>query len=259
MEVLILGGTGEARELAQLLHADGLRVTTSLAGRTTAAAKLAGEVRTGGFGGPAGLARHLDQSETDALIDATHPFAARMSANAVQAAAAIGTPLLRLERPGWSQGPGDRWHRARDLAAAAALAPRLGARILLTLGSHGVEAFAAGGASRDSQDPGPPGRTPASWYLIRAIERPQGPLPPEHELLLDRGPFTEPLERDLLTRHRIDLVVSRDAGGPQTAAKLAAARALEIPVLLVDRPRRPPAPASATTPQAARDWVRSLR
>ncbi len=232
--VLVLGGTTEGRELAAALDArDDVRGLTSLAGRLSSPGALAGDVRTGGFGGPDELAAWLAAERIAAVVDATHPFAAGISENAARACAAAGVPLVVLRRPGWAPVEGDRWHGAADLAEAAALVPRLGRRVLLATGRQEVAAFA--GVSK-------------AWFLIRAIEPPDGPLPPHHELLLARGPYALPDERRLLTDHGIDLVVTKDAGGDATRAKLDAARELSIPVLLVRRPPPPPdAPTAVAT------------
>ena len=131
--ILILGGTAEARELAAELAAAWIPVTSSLAGRVSRPRMPAGEVRIGGFGGPDGLADWLGEHTIQAVVDATHPFAQRISASAATACAAAGVPLVRLERPAWTERPGDRWHRVPDLAAAAVLVPALGTRVLLTV------------------------------------------------------------------------------------------------------------------------------
>jgi precorrin-6A/cobalt-precorrin-6A reductase len=172
------------------------------------------------------------------VVDATHPFARRISASATRACAAVGVPLLRLERPGWTERPGDRWHRVPDLAAAAALVPRLGRRVLLTTGRQGLAAFAPVGA----------------WFLIRCVDPPDAPLPARHELLLDRGPYTLAGELALIARRGIDLIVTKDSGGAATEAKLRAARERQIPVIVVDRPPRPQAEAVATVGEALA-WV----
>ncbi len=228
LRVLVLGGTAEARELAGRLP-----VISSLAGRTSEPRRPVGEVRIGGFGGPDGLAAYLRAERIEALVDATHPFAARISANAAAAAEATGVPLLVLCRPGWVAGPGDDWHRVPDLATAAAVLPRLGHRVFLTTGRQGIAAFAG---------------LDGCWFLARSVEPPAAPVPSRLEVLLDRGPFTLDGERRLLAEHRIDVLVSKDSGGP--AAKLAAARERGIPVLLVDRPPSRPAAAVATVDEA---------
>ncbi|MFF7236420.1 cobalt-precorrin-6A reductase [Streptomyces collinus] len=229
--VLILGGTTEARRLAAGLAArPGVRVTTSLAGRVTRPAALAGEVRTGGFGGADGLADWLRAHHVDALVDATHPFAETITANAVRAAAATGVPAVVLRRPGWRPGPGDRWHEVASTAAAAEAVSRLrpGSRVLLTTGRLGLAAFA---------------HLTEQHFVTRSVEPPAPPLPPHTEVVLARGPFTVAEESELLRAHRVDVLVTKDSGGEATAAKLTAARALGLPVVVV---RRPPLPDAVT-------------
>jgi precorrin-6A/cobalt-precorrin-6A reductase len=238
--VLILGGTAEARELAQAL-AD-VRVISSLAGRVARPRLPAGEVRIGGFGGPEALARWLAEHAIAAVVDATHPFAERISASAAQASASAEIPLLRLERPGWQAGAGDRWHWVGDLPQAAAALHRIGAaRVLLTTGRQGLAAFAGDGDR---------------WFLIRCVDPPEVALPPRHELLLDRGPYTQEGELALIDAHRIDAVVTKDSGGALTEAKLHAARARGLPVVVVRRPPRPDVPTVRTVAEAAA-WARA--
>jgi precorrin-6A/cobalt-precorrin-6A reductase len=243
--VLILGGTGEAARLASLLAADSrFEPITSLAGRTQRPAKVAGEVRRGGFGGAAGLAALLREADFRFLVDATHPFAARMRAHAAEAVRQAGVPLLRLERPAWIKRRGDRWHEVDNLAEAATLAPRLGRRVFLTVGRKEIEAFAG---------------LPQVHFLVRLVEPPPAPLPlADYRLMLERGPFDETDEIQLLRAHRIDLVIAKNSGGAATYAKIAAARALKIPVILLRRPPPPPgyAPAATVeTPEAAMAWL----
>jgi precorrin-6A/cobalt-precorrin-6A reductase len=221
--VLVLGGTREARELAAALDRAGLRVVSSLAGRLVKPRFPAGTVRIGGFGGADGLTRWLAEHDIIAVVDATHPFAQRISASARAACAAALVPLIRIERPGWTEQPGDRWHRVDDLGAAATLAPRIGSRVLLTIGRQGVSAFA------DDR---------ASWYLIRCVERPEPSLPPRHELMLSRGPYFVEGELALIDSHGIDLIVTKDSGGASTIAKLEAARLRAVPVVVIGRPKR---------------------
>ena len=219
--VLVLGGTTEARELADALATEpGVVVTTSLAGRTRDPRLPAGTVRTGGLGGVDGLAAAC--AHVDLLVDATHPFAARMTEHAAAAAARTGTPLVVLRRPGWVEGPGDDWRRVptTGAAAAACAAGRFG-RVFLAIGRQGVGEFLDVDA----------------WFLVRAIEAPDV-LPPRAELVLARGPFALDDERALLRRHRVDVVVAKDSGGA-TEGKLVAARELGVPVVLVDRPTLP--------------------
>jgi len=240
MPVLILGGTGEARDLAAALHADNVAVISSLAGRVARPRLPVGEVRVGGFGGPDKLAEWLRANEIAAVVDATHPFAERISASAARAASTTGTPLLRLERPGWSERPGDRWTWADDLDHAARLIPELGSRVLLTTGRQGLPAFAA---------------SPA-YFLIRCVDPPDPPLPRHHELLLDRGPYTLDGELALIDAHGLDLVVTKDSGGALTQAKLDAARARGLPVIVVRRPPRAATAAVATVAEALA-WARA--
>jgi len=237
--VLVLGGTAEARELAAALDDAGVPVISSLAGRVANPRLPRGEVRVGGFGGRDALARWLADERIGAVVDATHPFAERISVSASHACAATGVPLLRLERPGWSPRRGDRWHRVPDLTAAAALASRLGRRALLTTGRQGLAAFAAAAGV---------------WFLVRCVEPPAPPLPPQHELVLDRGPYTLEGELALIDRHRIDHVITKDSGGRLTEAKLDAARARGLPVIVVDRPPRPAVRTVASVDEAL-DWA----
>jgi precorrin-6A/cobalt-precorrin-6A reductase len=241
--VLILGGTAEARELAAELAGDpALDVISSLAGRTTAPRLPAGRSRIGGFGGAAGLAQWLRAERIDAVVDATHPFAAEISRHAAEATAEGRIPLLVLRRPGWTAGPGDRWHWADSREEAAALLPALGARAFLTTGRGDLADFAA-----------------LDLYLLaRMVEAPAPPLPRRCELLIARGPFTLPGERALLRDHRIDVLVTKDSGGPATAPKLTAAREAALPVLLIRRPPAPETTPSVVTPTAAASWLRAL-
>jgi precorrin-6A/cobalt-precorrin-6A reductase len=237
--ILILGGTGEARELAAALDARGIPVTSSLAGRVARPRLPVGEVRVGGFGGPEALTRWLAEHWVAAVIDATHPFAERISASAASACAAAGVSLLRLERPGWSERPGDSWTWVDNLDFAAAVIGQLGTRVLLTTGRQGLSAFSA---------------LDDAWFLIRCIDPPEPPLPRRHELILDRGPYTVPGELGLIDHHRIDVVVTKNSGGELTVAKLDAARERKLPVIVV---RRPPRPATETVADvaAAAGWA----
>ena len=236
--VLVLGGTTEARELAADLAArPGVRVTSSLAGRVSRPGALDGEVRTGGFGGAEGLARWLREERVDAVVDATHPFAAGITANAASAAAMTGLPLLVLRRPGWRAAAGDRWHEVASLEAAAALLPSVGRRVFLTTGRLGLAAFA---------------HLDRIHFVVRSVEPPDPPLPPDVALVLARGPFTVADELTLLRERRLDTVVTKDSGGAATSAKLTAARRLGLPVVVV---RRPPLPPGVT---AVEDVARAL-
>ena len=222
--ILILGGTTEARQLAGKLAARAdLSVTLSLAGRTESpvAQRRAG-TRVGGFGGADGLAAYLRETRIDLLIDATHPYAAQISANAAQAARMAGVPILALRRPGWEPVEGDRWtlvDTVGDAVQALGPAPR---RVFLALGRQEVAAFEA---------------APQHHYLIRSVDPVEPKLAvPDATYLLARGPFREADERALLEKHRIDVVVSKNSGGEATYGKIAAARALGIEVVMVRRP-----------------------
>jgi len=239
--LLILGGTTEGRALAAACaNVPGLETISSLAGRTNAPLLPHGPVRVGGFGGVAGLAAFLRSERIAAVVDATHPFAATMTANAVAAAATAGVPLLVLRRPGWTERPGDDWHHVPSMAAAATLVPRLGERVFLTTGRQSIGVFAG---------------IDACWFLSRSVEPPAPPVPARLEVVLDRGPFTLEGERELLARRRIDVLVSKDSGG--VAPKLAAARDRGIPVLLIDRPPAPEVEQVATV-AAALSWLAAL-
>jgi precorrin-6A/cobalt-precorrin-6A reductase len=239
--ILILGGTAEARELAAALDATGVPVTSSLAGRVARPRLPAGEVRIGGFGGPDALARWISERGVRAVVDATHPFAERISVSAAQAARQARVELLRLERPGWHERPGDRWTWVDALDAAAAAIPS-GARVLLTSGRQGLGAFAD---------------VDHAWFLIRCVDPPEAALPPRHELLLDRGPYTLAGERALIEAHAIDLVVTKDSGGAHTAAKLDVARERGLPVIVVRRPVRAAGGATVASVPEALAWARA--
>jgi len=237
--ILVLGGTSEGRQLADLLDSAGLDVVTSLAGRVSRPRLPRGEVRIGGFGGPDGLVRWLREHDVSAVIDATHPFAERISGSASEATAATGVPLLRLHRPAWEPREDDAWIRVPDMDAAARTVRERFRRPMLTVGRQGLGFFA--GDTRGS-------------YLIRCVEPPEGPLPHRYLLVLDRGPFGVDSERTLMARHRIDVLVTKNSGGEATEAKLEAARELRIPVVMVDRPAAPAAETVHTVDDAAR-WL----
>ena len=234
MKILILGGTAEARRLAQRLVELGHDVTTSLAGRTQAPAIHPGRLRVGSFGGVPGLAAYLVSAGMDWLVDATHPYAARISANAVQAAHSSGVPLLRLLRPGWSEPEVGRWIHVPDVAAAAAVLPS-GARVLLTTGHAGLQEF----LGRDD-----------CRFLVRLIERPDFAVPPHAKLVLSRPPYGLAAELALMEGEAITHLVSKNSGGAQTAPKLEAAQLLSTSVIMIARPAYPPAREVAAVDEA---------
>jgi precorrin-6A/cobalt-precorrin-6A reductase len=231
--VLILGGTAEARALAAALVGAGVHVVSSLAGRVRDPALPVGEVRIGGFGGVEGLAAWLREHGVAAVVDATHPFASTMTAHAVSASATAGVPLVVLRRPGWPPEPG--WVWAGSTAAAAALLPSLGKRVFLTTGRTSLAAF----ADLDLE------------FLVRCVDPPSGPMPRRVHVLLSRGPFTVDGERSLMREHGVDVLVTKDSGGPLTSAKLAAAREEGVTVLVVRRPPLPSGVEAVDTVDAA--------
>ncbi|MFD4639082.1 cobalt-precorrin-6A reductase [Lentzea sp. NPDC058436] len=249
--ILILGGTGEARELARRVvpevgaHAAGTPdlttpavfrgpVVSSLAGRVSSPALPPGEVRIGGFGGVAGLVQWLRDNDVHAVVDATHPFARRITANAFEACSQAGVPLLILRRPGFTPQSGWRW--VDSVAEAARELP--GERVFLTTGRQDLGEFA-----------GCP-----QWFLARMVEPPEPPLPQRIEVLLSRGPFTVDGELELMRSREIDVLVTKDSGGAMTSAKLEAARQLGVPVVVVRRPPLPPAETVADV-DGALSWL----
>ncbi len=228
---------------AELSGTPGVEVVSSLAGRVREPMLPEGEVRIGGFGGVDGLRNWLSDNVIDAIVDATHPFAAQITRNAVAAAAAVDVPILVLRRAPWQPEPGDRWIPMASLADAAEQTAALGDRVFLTIGRQEVDAFA--------------GLTDV-WFLVRAIDPPTVAMPPQHELLLERGPFTVDHEIDLMRTHRIQVLVTKNSGGSLTEAKLAAARELSIPVVMVQRPALPDGVEVVHSPADAADWVRRL-
>ena len=239
-KVLILGGTGEARRLAEALVAEDVEVLSTLAGRIADPVLPPGEVRVGGFGGAAGLAAWLGATPVAAAVDATHPFAAAMTASAAAAAEHTGTPLLRLQRPGWAPGPGDDWRWVDSLAGAADAVAGFGS-VFLTTGRQGLAAF-AGLTAR---------------CLVRSVDPPAPPLPGRTTVVLARGPFTVEEELAVMRQHGVEVLVTKDSGGAMTAAKLTAARELGLPVVLVRRPPLPAGLAVVGTVDEALAWVRA--
>jgi len=237
-KILILGGTAEARALAGMLK--GHDVTLSLAGRTASPAAHPVPVRTGGFGGAPGLADHLRAEGVERLVDATHPYAARISANAAEAARQTGIPLLALRRPAWARQPGDDWTEVDDAPAAVVALGAAPRRVFLALGRQEARAFEA---------------APQHAYLIRSVDPIEPPLAvPRAESLLARGPFEAAAEHALLAARGIEAIVAKNSGGAATYGKIAAARALGLPVILLRRPALPEGEAVESI-GAVLDWI----
>ena len=240
MRVLLLGGTAEGRALAAELHPE-VDVVSSLAGRVPDPALPVGPVRIGGFGGADGLARWLTAEGIDAVVDATHPFAATITAHAARACGDTGLPHVVLARPAWPTGRATVV--ASDVQAADLVAQQRHSRVFLTTGRSGSAAFAHVDA----------------WFLIRAVTPPdRHTLPARHELLLSRGPYRYDDERKLLADFGIDALVTKNSGGTMTRAKIDAADDLGVPVVMVDRPALPAGVPAVPTVRAAADWVRAL-
>ncbi|HWA46798.1 MAG TPA: cobalt-precorrin-6A reductase [Dongiaceae bacterium] len=221
--ILILGGTQEGYALAErLADVGGIEVISSLAGRTLFPRRPKGQMRVGGFGGPEGLARYLRAEKIAHLINATHPFADQISANAVDAAHAAGVPLLRLLRPGWRARAEDRWIMARHMAEAAELCRREGGRIFLTTGSNDLAAFA---------------EIRNAHFVVRVVDAPETVPLHDYATITARGPFSLQDELALMAAHHVNLLVTKNSGGDATSAKLEAARRLRLPVIMVERPQ----------------------
>jgi precorrin-6A/cobalt-precorrin-6A reductase len=250
VRILILGGTGEARALAAGLAARGTDVTSSLAGRVREPRLPAGRVRIGGFGGADGLAAFLKEDGVTHLVDATHPFAGTITANAARAAGETGVPRLVLRRPEWDAD--SSWESVADIHEAAAavrdwpsaatstVGDLPGEAVFLTTGRRDLAAFANDREHR---------------FLVRTVDPPEGPVPPRAMLILDRGPYTVAGETGLMRGHGIGLLVTKNSGGPMTAAKLEAARDLGVHVVMVQRPPLPPESITVPTVAEAMRWI----
>ena len=240
--ILILGGTRDARDLAAALIAEGYDTITSLAGVTENPVLPPGPLRRGGFGGAEGLARFIREEAISVVADATHPFAAQMSRHAHKACSMTRRPLLRLERPAWEPEPDDNWlnvHSATEAAAALSS----GARALVTIGRKEIGAFME--------------RADISG-IARMIEPPSSELSPNWTLVLERPPFTIQSESALITHHAITHLVTKNAGGVDTYAKLAAAREARLAVVMIARPEKPDVPAFSSVKDFIRGAQREL-
>jgi len=239
--ILILGGTAEARALAGVLvERKDLAVTLSLAGRTAQPLAQGVPVRSGGFGGAEGLADYLRAERIDVLIDATHPYAAAISANAVEAARAAKAPLLALRRLPWSKAPGDMWTEVDTMEDAVKALGETPRRVFLALGRKELRPFEA---------------APQHVYLVRSVDPVDPPLAVPHTIYVTaRGPFSEEEDRALLERYRIAAIVAKNSGGDATYGKIAASRALHLPVIMLKRPALPEA-ESVTTVEDALRWL----
>ena len=212
-----------------------------MAGRTSSPRPLPIPVRVGGFGGVEGLARFLESERIEAVVDATHPFAAVMSRNAAEACATAGVPLLALRRPPWTPQEGDCWSEVPTMEAAVRALGDTPRRVFLTVGRLELPPFA---------------KAPQHTYLVRTIEPIGDALPvPGVIAIQDRAPFDETAERRLMERERVDVVVTKNSGGAATYPKIAAARALGLPVIVVARPEKPRGVEEAATAEAAFEWL----
>lgn len=215
----------EASALAATLADRGIAATLSYAGRVNSPRAQPIPTRVGGFGGVEGLERYLREHKITHLVDATHPFAATMSAHAVTAAARVGVAHIALTRPAWAPVAGDRWRRVPDIDAAVATLDGPSRRVMLALGRMHVNTFVS---------------QPQHHYLLRFVDAPQGSLIlPDHGIVVDRGPFSVDGDTRLMRDHAIDLIVCKNAGGKGAEAKLIAARSLGLPVIMIDRPALP--------------------
>ncbi|EBA16726.1 precorrin-6x reductase [Roseobacter sp. SK209-2-6] len=226
--ILLLGGTTEASTLAKTLAGAGADAVFSYAGRTAKPVSQPLPTRVGGFGGAEGLAAYLTAEAITHVVDATHPFAAQMSTNAVQACVAAGVPLCAFERPAWQAGEGDNWIHVDSIDSAVDALPEMPARVFLAIGKQNLSQFAA---------------KPQHHYLLRLVDQPDAPLPlPNTTVEIARGPFDAAGDTALMQRHGITQVVAKNAGGIGAVAKLTAARSLGLPVIMIDRPELPGRP-----------------
>jgi precorrin-6A/cobalt-precorrin-6A reductase len=241
LRLLILGGTADANRLVgALAHDPRIDAVLSYAGRTENPTPPPIAYRVGGFGGVDGLVDYLRAERIDRVIDATHPFAAQMSAHAVQACARAGIALLALERAPWQRQSGDNWIEVENIADAIAALGASPRRVFLGIGRQNLDAFAA---------------QPQHTYLVRLVDPPRAPLPlPKVEVIVGRGPFERGSDRAMLQRFGAELVVAKNAGGEAAVAKIEAARDLGLPVVMIRRPAIPPRPTADSVADVLR-WL----
>ena len=237
--ILLLGGTSEASLAARALAQAGVAAVFSYAGRTQEPAPQPLPMRVGGFGGVAGLADYVQQQGITHVIDATHPFAAQMSRNAHAVCTALGLPLLALQRAPWLQGEGDAWQHVGDIAGAVAALPRAPARVFLAIGKQNLAPFAG---------------LHQHHFLLRLVDAPSALPMPNCSLIIAKGPFDVATDTAMLQAHAITHIIAKNAGGQGAAAKLAAARALRLPVIMIARPDAPARETVETIP-AMMTWL----
>jgi precorrin-6A/cobalt-precorrin-6A reductase len=241
MHALILGGTGDANQLADRFVREQIEAIYSYAGRTQIPLGHSLTTRIGGFGGATGLADFIRKECITHVIDATHPFAAEMSRHAVEACAETGTPLIALERAPWTRSADDKWIEVPDIDAAAAALPEQPARIFLAIGRQHLSPFAT---------------RPQHAYTLRFVDAPEGALPlPNAEVIVSRGPFTLESDRELMRSRGIELLVARNSGGSGARAKIDAARELALPVIMITRPALPERPRAQSVDEVLA-WLR---
>lgn len=240
MRVLLLGGTTEASRLAQTLKSARIETVFSYAGRTNAPVAQPVPMRVGGFGGVTGLTTYLRDHKISHVIDATHPFAAQMSHNAHAACSAANLPLLRFERPPWGAQNGDDWLMVPDIESACWSLPNRPTRVFLAIGRMHVDLFA---------------HQPQHHYVLRLVDAPTQPIPlRHHSVIIARGPFDVAQDTALLRDHNIGFVVAKNAGGAGAVAKITAARNLNLPVVMINRPKLPETAVAGDT-DAVMHWL----
>ncbi|WP_050421871.1 cobalt-precorrin-6A reductase [Bradyrhizobium tropiciagri] len=240
IRALILGGTADANLLAAAIARAGIDAIYSYGGRTAAPAEQPLPTRIGGFGGISGLADYLRGEGISHVIDATHPFAADMSRNAIAACAQTATPLLALERAPWERTPGDRWIEVADVAAAVAALPERRANVFLAIGRQHIAPF---------------GARPQHAYTLRFVDPPGETLPlPDADVIVSRGPFTLEAEIEMMRARAFEWIVARNSGGTGARAKIDAARTVGLPVIMITRPTLPDRPRAESV-SAVMEWL----